>query len=55
MSNCWELEPERKVLECYQCGELVIILGSEEDWYTDGNIFFECWCGQRLTITPESH
>ena len=55
MSSCWELEPDRIVLECYRCGEMVIVLGCEEDWYTDGSIFFECQCGQRLTIASEPH
>lgn len=55
MNSCWELEPDRIVLECYQCGELVIVLGGEENWCADENIFFECWCGQRLMITSGSH
>ena len=53
MSRCWKLEPDRIVLECHQCGETMIVLGCEEDWYTDENISFECQCGQRLTIASE--
>jgi hypothetical protein len=53
MSRRWELEPERILLECHHCGEIVIALGYEEYWYTDGNIFFECQCGQRLAIASE--
>jgi hypothetical protein len=53
MSSYWELEPDRIVLECDQCGEMVIVIGCEEDWYTDRNIFLECQCGQRLTIPSE--
>jgi hypothetical protein len=51
--RCWEIEPDRIVLECHQCGELIIVLGCEENWYTGGNIAFECECGQRLTIASE--
>ena len=54
MKRCWELEVDRIVLECHQCGEVIIVLGCEENWYTGGNIFFECQCGQRLTIVSES-
>jgi hypothetical protein len=55
MRRCWELEPEHIVLECHRCGELVIVLGRRENWYTEENISFECECGQRLTIAPEVH
>jgi hypothetical protein len=51
--HSWELESDRTVLECYRCGEVIILLGSEEDWHTEGNIFFECQCGQRLAIAPK--
>ncbi len=54
MKNYWELEPDRIVLKCHQCGEMIILLGREEDWYTEeGHIFFECQCGQRLIISTE--
>jgi hypothetical protein len=53
MERCWEFESDRIVLECHQCGEKVILLGREEDWYIEGHIFFECQCGQRLTIATE--
>jgi hypothetical protein len=50
--HSWELESDHIVLECYQCGEVIILLGREEDWHTERNIFVECQCGQRLTIAP---
>ena len=55
MSPCQEFEPNRIVLKCHQCEEMIIVLGREEDWYTEGNIFFECQCGQRLSIASEPH
>jgi hypothetical protein len=55
MNRCWKIEPDRVVLECSKCGEMVIVLGCEEDWYTEEDIFFECQCGQRLTIASALH
>lgn len=55
MRRCWEFEPDRIVLECHECGEMIVVLGCEESWYTEEDIFFECQCGQRLTISPGSH
>jgi hypothetical protein len=37
------------VLECNKCGEVLILLGSEEDWQSE-RTFFECHCGQTLTL-----
>lgn len=53
MRHSWELESDHTVLECYRCGEVIILLGREEDWHTEGNIFFECQCGQTLAIAPK--
>jgi len=51
-----EREPEhyvlcskRIVLRC-QCGEKMILLGREEDWYSERRTVFECECGERLTL-----
>ena len=44
---------ERIVLEC-RCGEVVILLGQEEDWYSEGRTVFECECGNRLTLADSS-
>ena len=53
--HSWEPESDCTVLECYRCGEVIIVLGREEDWHTEGNIFFECECGQRLAIARKPH
>ncbi len=50
MRHFWEPDSDCTVLECYQCGEVIIVLGREEDWHTEGNIFIECECGQRLLL-----
>jgi hypothetical protein len=42
---------ERFVLWCGECGEALILLGSEEDWRLE-RAFFECHCGQKLTLAP---
>jgi hypothetical protein len=39
----------RIVLECNECGEALVLLGREEDWRSE-RMFFECDCGQRLTL-----
>lgn len=40
---------ERIVLGCNNCGEALILLGNEEDWQSE-RTFFECHCGQTLTL-----
>lgn len=40
---------ERIVLEC-RCGEVIILLGQEEDWYSEGRTAFECECGNEVTL-----
>lgn len=38
------------VLSC-QCGERLVLLGDEEDWYSEGRTTFECGkCGSDLTL-----
>jgi hypothetical protein len=51
-----EAEPERSllfseriVLEC-RCGERLVLLGLEDDWYSEGRTTFECECGSRITL-----
>ena len=39
----------RIVLWCDECGEALVLLGCEEDWGSE-RTFFECHCGQRLTL-----
>jgi len=40
----------RITLEC-ECGERLVLLGREDDWYLEGPRLFGCECGERLTIT----
>ena len=49
MRHYSEQESERIVLEC-QCGDMVILLGREEDWRSEGHTIFECECEERLSI-----
>ena len=37
------------VINCL-CGERLILLGQEEDWYSERRTVFECECGERLTL-----
>ena len=53
MRRYWEIEADRIVLECHQCGEMIVLLGYEEDWYKEGSTLFECQCGQKLPGPPE--
>ena len=41
---------ERMVLEC-ECGERLVLLGLEDDWYSELRTVFECECGQKLDLT----
>ena len=50
MRRALEIEAsERIVLEC-GCGERLVLLGREDDWYAEGREAFECACGERLTL-----
>ena len=40
---------ERIVLAC-KCGERLVLLGLEEDWYSEGRTTFECECGGEITL-----
>jgi hypothetical protein len=37
------------VLTCAECGEKMVLLGTEEDWRSRRAIF-RCECGQRLDL-----
>jgi hypothetical protein len=46
-----ELElSDRIVLRCGACGEQVVLLGREDDWYSEGRSSFACECGAKLTL-----
>jgi len=50
MRRAWEIEAsERIVLEC-GCGERLVLLGREDDWYAEGRGAFECGCGEELSL-----
>ncbi len=39
---------QQMVLEC-ECGEITVLLGSEDDWSSRRPVF-KCECGQKLTL-----
>jgi len=44
-------------LEC-GCGERLVLLGYEDDWYSEEHLTFACGCGEALTLADrliESH
>jgi hypothetical protein len=50
MRRSLEIETsEQIVLEC-KCGERLVLLGREDDWYAEGRNTFECECGKELTL-----
>jgi hypothetical protein len=50
MQRTWEIETsQRIVLQC-GCGERLVLLGREDDWYAEGRSTFECECGEELTL-----
>lgn len=50
MRRCSEMEPSgRIVLEC-SCGERLVLLGREDDWYAEGRRTFACGCGNEITL-----
>jgi hypothetical protein len=49
-SERYVLCPDRTVLGC-RCGESLILLGREEDWYSEGRTTFECYrCGETVSL-----
>lgn len=42
---------DRVLLECRRCGERLVLLGLEEDWYKEGRTAFSCGgCEGRVTL-----
>lgn len=41
--------PKHVILVCYECGEKVVLGGPESVWRS-ARTFFECECGQLLTL-----
>ena len=51
MRRCSELEVSgRIILGCGSCGERVVLLGREDDWYSEGRTVFACECGAQVTL-----
>jgi hypothetical protein len=48
-SEHYVLCSERMVLEC-ECGERLVLLGLEDDWYSELRTVFDCECGEKLTL-----
>jgi hypothetical protein len=48
MHRSSEQQQQEVVLEC-ECGEITVILGSEDDWRSRRPVF-RCECGQKLTL-----
>lgn len=44
----------RIVLECKKCREHLILLGLEEDWHSERDVF-ECECGEKLTLADRGN
>ncbi len=46
--ECFVSCSDQIVLQC-RCGEVLILLGLEEDWHSERTVF-KCRCGQGLTL-----
>ncbi len=50
-SERYVLCPDRTALGCRRCRESLILLGREEDWYSEGRTTFECHrCGGAISL-----
>ena len=46
--------PDRTVLGCRWYRESLILLGCEEDWYSEGRTTFECHqCGEAISLAND--
>ena len=46
-----QVEPSgQTVLGCAGCGEMLVLVGLEEDWRSEGRTAFGCACGKELTL-----
>jgi hypothetical protein len=46
--------PDRTVLGCRLCRESLILLGREQDWYSEGRTIFECYqCGGAISFADD--
>jgi hypothetical protein len=50
MQRTWEIETSQRIVLGCGCGERLVLLGREDDWYAEGRSTFECECGEELTL-----
>ena len=50
MQRTWEIETSQRIVLGCGCGERIVLLGREDDWYAEGRNTFECECGEELTL-----
>ncbi len=51
MGRFWELEVSgHLVIECGSCREQMVLLGREEDWYSEGRTTFACACEEKIPL-----
>jgi hypothetical protein len=54
LRNLAQIDPttQRSILAC-KCGELLIVLGGEDEWRSEGPAVFECGACDSLITLPE--
>jgi hypothetical protein len=50
MRRSLEIEPSARIILGCSCGERLVLLGREDDWYAEGRDAFECECGEKLSL-----
>jgi hypothetical protein len=45
-----EVKPSGRIVLGCKCGERLVLLGREDDWYAEERSTFECECGKKLTL-----
>ena len=53
MRNAMKIQPTESTILACGCGQLLIVLGGEDEWRLEGQASFECGvCDSRITL-PE--
>jgi hypothetical protein len=50
MRRSLEIDPSERIILGCGCGERLVLLGHESDWYAEGRATFECECGEELSL-----
>ena len=50
MQRTWEIETSQRIVLGCGCGERLVLLGREVDWYAEGRSTFERECGEELAL-----